>query len=154
MGRIKSKLRVDSRGRRRGDRFMTLYKNRKGYLMVHLAKDDGGKLLQVHRVVAFAFPEICGEWFDGAQVNHKNENKTDNRADNLEWCSSKYNNNYGHRTEKTSVKIKQIDLEGNIVAIYKSETDAAKKTNINRGNISSCCVGLRDTAGNYRWSYE
>ena len=153
MGNIKSVCRVDSRGRERGGNIMTPHANKKGYLMVHLSKNDGGKFFQVHRLVAFAFPEICGEWFKGAQVNHKDENKANNRAENLEWCTSKYNNNYGHRTEKVSKRVKQLDLNGNVIETYKSASEASRATKTNRGNIYSCLNGLRDTANNFRWRF-
>lgn len=71
-----------------------------GYRNVRLCKDCVKKAFRVGRLVGFAFPEICGEYFDGAQINHKNENKLDNRAENLEWCTQKYNLNYGNRRHK------------------------------------------------------
>jgi len=76
---------------------------RKDYYNVNLYKNRKLYGRRINRLVAFAFPEICGEWFEGAVVNHKNEIKTDNRAENLEWCTQKHNCNYGTHSEKMSM---------------------------------------------------
>ena len=69
----------------------------KGYLLVALFKEQKCKKLFVHRLVAFAFvPNPKNLPF----INHKNEIKTDNRVENLEWCTAEYNDNYGSRNEK------------------------------------------------------
>lgn len=71
-----------------------------GYLVVSLQY----KMFRVHRIVAEAFlpnPDNL------PQVNHKDEDKSNNRVDNLEWCDSKYNNNYGTariRAKETAIK--------------------------------------------------
>jgi transcriptional regulator len=54
-----------------------------------------GKVLYVHRIVAEVF---CQGNFDGAHVNHKNGIKTDNRAENLEWCTQSENNQHAFKT--------------------------------------------------------
>ena len=53
----------------------------------------GNTTYRVHRLIAKAFPEICGEWFEGAVVDHINGNCLDNRAVNLRVCTSKENSN-------------------------------------------------------------
>ena len=66
--------------------------NKKGYRLVSLSKNGIIKKFSVHRLVAQAFipnPDNL------PQVNHKDEDKTNNNVDNLEWCDAKYNNNYG-----------------------------------------------------------
>lgn len=68
-----------------------------GYLAVRLCKDGKHKAHYVHRLVATAFIDNPDNL---PQINHKNENRTDNRIENLEWCSVFYNINYGDRTEK------------------------------------------------------
>lgn len=76
-----------------------LSKSKKGYLRVNLSKDKKYKYYSVHRLVAEAFipnPDNL------PQINHKDEIRTNNRVDNLEWCTSKYNCNYGHHCENVS----------------------------------------------------
>ena len=54
-----------------------------GYLFVGLRKDHYKEHIFVHRLVAHAFPEICGEWFEGAEVDHIDCNRLNNAAENL-----------------------------------------------------------------------
>ena len=68
-------------------------KNNFGYLRINLCKNNVVKFHMVHRLVAETFIENNDQ--NLTQVNHKNENKQDNRVENLEWCDAKYNNNYG-----------------------------------------------------------
>lgn len=70
-------------------KLLNQYPTWNGYLRVQVHKGKTHKNLRVARLVAFAFPEICGEYFEGAEVNHKNCIITDNRACNLEWVDSR-----------------------------------------------------------------
>lgn len=126
-----------------------------GYLQVELWKNK--KTIQglIHRLVAEAFipnPDNL------PQVNHKDENKQNNRVDNLEWCTSKDNINYGtgikRRVEKISVKIIQCALDGTEIKEYCSINEAARQTGISAGNICLCCKGKREQASGYRWKYK
>lgn len=65
----------------------------KGYLRVCLWKENKRKLYRVHHLVAYAFPEICGEYFDGAEIDHINTIITDNRACNIRWVTHTENMN-------------------------------------------------------------
>ena len=72
-------------------------KDRDGYLQVNLCYSGRINSIKVHRLVAQAFipnPDNL------PQVNHRDEDKSNNRVDNLEWCTAKYNNNYGTRKDK------------------------------------------------------
>ena len=94
-----------------------------GYLVVNLS----GQRIGVHRLVAMAFiPNPEGL----PQINHKNEIKTDNRAENLEWCDSKYNNNYGLRTQKASISrskpVKQLSKDGKLINVYYGIHEAGR----------------------------
>lgn len=75
--------------------------NSKGYLTVVLSKNGHSGNFLSHRIVAEAFIPNPNKY---DSVNHKNEIKTDNRVDNLEWCDRAYNNNYGTRNERISKK--------------------------------------------------
>ena len=105
LGRVRSLTRLSKFRNRSGKldervikgRIMRPQKQRTGYLNVGLSKDGKVTLFRVHRLVAAAFianPEGLYE------VNHIDEDKTNNRADNLEWCDHKYNNNYGSKPRR------------------------------------------------------
>ena len=77
--------------------------NTTGYMAVGLNADGFHKTVTVPRLVALAFiPQVEGKLY----VNHKDENKHNNRVDNLEWCTQKYNVNYGSRADKFSNSMK------------------------------------------------
>lgn len=73
-------------------------KNSKGYLSVGLCKDSKQKSILVHRLVANAFIPNSDE--TKTIINHKDEDKTNNRVDNLEWCTVSYNNTYNGLRKK------------------------------------------------------
>ena len=91
------------------------------------------------------------------QVNHKDENKTNNRVDNLEWCDANYNSNYGTRKKRVGRKheksIYQLDLNGNEIMCWFSVTWAAEGTNTPIAGISQCLTGNRKISGGYMWKY-
>lgn len=95
--------------------------NTKGYERVHLCKDGKDRMYYVHRLVMDAFspnpdPEHLKE------VNHKNEDKSDNRLCNLEWCDRKYNCNYGTHTQRMiETKIKNGFWDPELVGLGKKE---------------------------------
>lgn len=75
--------------------------NQDGYLQIQISKGDKIKTIRVHRLVADTFlpnPSSMPE------VNHKDEDKTNNAVTNLEWCSHKYNSRYGTRGERIARK--------------------------------------------------
>ena len=109
LGNIRSKNRtiVDCLGRRRTlkSHKIRIQTSRIGYKQVLLHKNGEMRTHLVHRLVAEAF--IPKTEMDKSEINHKDENKANNFADNLEWCNHKYNINFGTRTEKTSKKVYQ-----------------------------------------------
>ena len=122
------------------------------YYSVMLYKDNTKNRYLVHRLVATAFipnPENL------PQINHKNENKLDNCVDNLEWCTSKYNNNYKNKVKIGALKhkkaINQYDKKGNFINSFNSGLDASKSTGINATCISLCRKGKLKTAGGFIW---
>ena len=97
MGRVRSLDRKDGRGNQIKGRMLILHKNRNGYLQAAIFSKGKTKLSYVHRLVAQAFIPNAKQL---KCVNHKDENKTNNIVDNLEWCDHKYNNNYGKLTHE------------------------------------------------------
>lgn len=138
-------------------------KDKYGYLYVHFSKNGHRFTIKVHRLVAFAFPEICGEYFEGAQCNHLNEIKTDNRATNIRFCSAGENVNWGERNNKVSRKmyngklskpVLQYTLDGEFVAEYPSGMEAHRVTGCKQSGINNCCLGKLKTSYGYVWKYK
>ena len=126
------------------------------YCYVHLFDKDGTSTNhKVHRLVAKAFvpnPDNLNE------VNHIDEDKDNNRADNLEWCSSSYNHCYGTTIERAASKIHravcQFDKNDRLIREFVSVTEAAKAVGTSTTQISGCCKGKTKSAKGYRWKYK
>lgn len=126
----------------------SLYKN--GYLRIELTDMDGNrKKHPVHKLVALAFIPNPNNY---PQVNHKDEDKTNNSVSNLEWCTAKYNINYGTWKDRHQKQIAQYNVNGTLVATYKSLTDAAKE-GFTISQISKCCNGKLNTHKGFRWTF-
>lgn len=123
-----------------------------GYLKVALARDGKQFNKCVHRLVAEAFLENPNHL---PMVNHKDECKSNNQVDNLEWCTAQYNCLYSNVPQKmievTKKPVLQISLSGELVKEWESISAAARGTGILLANISRCAHGGRPTAGGYRW---
>lgn len=143
-------------------RVLKPFSNTFGYQQVELTKYEGStnkklkkKIFLVHRLVAKVFIENDNPT-DNIIINHKDENPKNNRVDNLEWCTAKYNANYGTRTkriaEKHQKQVQQIDkVTGQIIYTYASVKEAKEKTGIE--SISACARGKLKSAGGYLWRY-
>lgn len=125
-----------------------------GYSYVILYKRCKPKLHLVHRLVAEAF---IPNPYNLPQVNHKDENKLNNVCCNLEWCTAKYNINYGEgilkRSAIRSKKICQMSRDGKIIRTWSSANEVKRVLGFSQGNIQQCCVGKRKTANGYIWKY-
>lgn len=123
-----------------------------GYCIVTLYKDGTRKTFKVHRLVLEAYVPNTENL---PQVNHKDENKTNNCIQNLEWCDAKYNNNYGTRNQRVAQKrshaIVQMTMNGEIVTEYPSIMEAARQTGFSSGHISECVRGKRKSVNNFKW---
>lgn len=123
--------------------------NKQGYKRVRLYTNGKKKEMLVHRLVAFAFVDNPNkeEW---NVVNHKDENKLNNRFDNLEWCTNEYNLTYGTLVQRRVAtryrndtwncdELKEInrkpvfkyDFNGNIVKRFISQTDCYNSDSVN-----------------------
>ena len=125
---------------------------RKGYFAVDLSKNGKTRMRSVHRLVATAFVPNPNNF---PEVNHKDETATNNNADNLEWCTSAYNNAYGTRPERIgSMKAKPVEQlrNGVIVGRWESARDASR-AGFSSGCISECCNGRRTSHGGYEWRF-
>lgn len=135
-------------------RSISLTEKENGYLFFLPFANGEKKMMYAHRAVAQAFIDNPGGF---AEINHIDENKKNNRVDNLEWCDRKHNINHGtgiaRATQKKSKRVKQIDRAGEIVAVWASARGCARATGLSQGNISSCCRGETETAYGHRWEY-
>jgi len=90
------------------------------------------------------------------QVNHKDEDKTNDRADNLEWCDAKYNTNYGTGISRRKAKIcKPVSQykDGVFIRRFGSLNDAAKEVGVCPESIGKCCKGKVKRIRGYEWRF-
>lgn len=125
----------------RSNKFLTPVSNGRGYLKITLSKDGQKKQHYIHRLVGEAYIANPNNL---PQINHKNEIKTKNYINNLEWCDNQYNNDYSHSKAVYCVELDKT---------FHSIVDAANELKIDRGNISRCCRGQRKTVNGYHFKY-
>jgi hypothetical protein len=140
---------------------LKLATDRYGYLYCTLYKQGKPFKKKVHRLVAKTFiPNPNGL----PMINHKNEIKDDNKVENLEWCTNKYNQRYGSAREKNrnsqdrvmlskmlGAPVEQYTLDGRFVKRYHSMREASRRLNICHKGISLCCKGVYRQSGGYVW---
>lgn len=159
------------------------YKKNNGYYVVSLSMlGITNEWFSVHNIVAQAFPEICGEWFEDCHTDHINTVRTDCRAINLRICTEKENHNNpitvqhlknsrkgyipwnkgksGYSINRTVPdnwghwkKVKVMSIKDGEKIIYDSIREAARATGALPPNIIKCCVGEYKTSMGYKWQY-
>lgn len=156
-GRVKSLGRIDRLGQKVDEKMRNQQIDKNGYKSVMLSKDGNRKRYLVHRLVAEAFIPNPNNY---PQINHKDENKINNKVNNLEWCDRKYNMNYGTRSKRQSENLKGKYVGGNhpkskkIKCITTGETfggirEACRKYNIHSSDVSKCCRGKLNYVGKH-----
>ena len=131
---------ISTMGRVRGRKILKFDKTKDGYLLAQLRKDGKTHKHRVNRLVALAFIPNPNQL---PQVNHKNENKKDNRAENLEWVTAKQNINSGSCIQRRAKKQGKRVICNNTGELFFSIGDASRKTGISASAISNCCKGIR-----------
>lgn len=151
-------------------RILKLSMLKNGYKSVCLYRDNKPKKFLVHRLVAEAFISNPNNY---PQVNHKDENRSNNKMENLEWCTAMYNAHYGNhmrkltaarRTSKqrniarkngrkASKKVLQLTMSGKVVQEWSSMSEAARFGNFRVAGISDCCRGKTKYHAGYKWKY-
>ena len=136
------------------------------YKRVVLSKNKNKKTFSIHRLVAKAFifnPK------NKPQVNHKDGDKLNNNISNLEWVTASENHIHAHKIglkkpnitgllkfnngHSTGKKVKQLDINGNIIAVFESGHNASKITKIAQSSIWKSCEESHRTAGGYKWRF-
>lgn len=155
------------------NKFLKFNKMQRNYCTVELFNENGSKRLLVHRLVAMAFISNPHNY---PQVNHKDENPANNAASNLEWCTAKYNMNYGKGTVERYKKIDysnpiykeiayrnamkgrkpvyMLDDNGCVIREFASAAEASRITGIYVTNISRAVKKTHLKAGGYLWRYK
>lgn len=156
LGQVKS---LPKNGKK--NRILKIERCKNGYLRVQLYKNGIGKHLLVHRLVAEAFLDNPNNL---PYVNHIDEDKANNKVENLEYCDHVYNDNYGSRNQRISEtqmndknkskSILQFDKQGNFIAEYPSIKEAQRQLSLDNRNISKCCKGKHKTCGGFVWRYK
>ncbi|MGG6796578.1 UNVERIFIED_CONTAM: HNH endonuclease [Streptococcus canis] len=163
----------------RSNRLLRQRKTKTGYLRVHPSVNGKCKEIPVHRAVAIAFIDNPD---NKPTVNHINEDKLDNRVENLEWATNAEQNIHGTRIERvranTNYKSRNIDYSvvaskhnyyeinkaqmkpvlqydkhGIFIAKFNGVAVAARAIGVNASHICCCLKGRRKTCGGYQWKY-
>lgn len=134
--------------------------DRRGYLFVNLYDENHNmKSIKIHRIVAMEFiPNPYGY----KQINHKDENKLNNKVSNLEWCDAKYNVNYGSSHLRSCLSrricntkaILQYDLNNNLLREFYSISEASRVLDISMGSILDCLKGRTNKSRKFIFRYK
>lgn len=143
LGRVKSFKGVS-------ERILKPQFDNKGYTHVHLCKNSRRTQVTVHRLVAEAFIQNKE---NKPQVNHIDEDKTNNMVSNLEWMTANENNNHGTRTARTLKPIVGIDIANGETNSYSSVNQCAESLGLWGQNISAVLNNRLRQTGGYIFKY-
>ena len=138
---------------------MNPWEDKDGYLKIGLRKNRKTDFILVHRLVAQTFLPNPDNY---PQVNHKDENKANNRVENLEWCDGKYNHNYGtinqriskaNTNGKLSKPVLQLSLTGELIREYPSANECGRN-GFERSGVIRCCNGKQKTHKGFKFMYK
>ena len=155
LGRVKSL----GNNKARKEKILKPFINKDCYHQVKLCKNGKAKTFMVHRLVYEAF---CGEIPSGYEVNHINEDKTDNRLCNLNLMTRKDNMAWGTGNERRAKALKNATRTSKPVIGYNKNVDIivifpsareAGRNGYNQGCVSSCCSGKRPSHRGLIWKY-
>lgn len=136
-------------------KYLKTFKNKDGYLHVNLCKDGIPKNHRISRLVYFTFNYDADTKL---QVNHIDEDKSNNRLDNLNLMTAKENCNWETRTIRSALAqsktVLQFDKNGNFIKEWISIREAARITNMSAGNIVRCCKEKSEFCGGFIWKYK
>lgn len=158
-----NKFQISNLGRVKNDGVLaTLAIGGKGYLRFGVSKNNKCKHYSVHRYVLITF--IGKPQGDRIYANHKSGIKTDNRLENLEWCTATENMKHSYDTGlhprrygKNAPQIKAVDQytkDGVFVKSFYTLTEAAKSAGVGTSNISACARNAIKTSGGFVWKFK
>lgn len=165
LGRVKAIERVvcinESKSTRLKEHIMKQRKTDKGYMVVRLSKDGKANNKFVHVLVLESF---CKRPYGLTQINHKDENKSNNRLENLEYCDNVYNQNYGscssNKSKSTindirkSKKVVQFMKDGTLIKEFPSLHEVERTLGFQHGHVRDACSGKLHTAYGYKWKWK
>lgn len=139
------------------NRLLNPFTNTYGYLRVMLTKNGHAMNVAIHRLVGNHFIPNLNEL---PQINHKDEDKSNNHVSNLEWCTNKYNNSYGTKVERTStsnrnrkkVQIGRYSLEGELLQVYNGYREV-EEGGYSISPVWGCCNNKKyhNTHKGFKW---
>lgn len=151
LGRVKS-LRKEANIRNGGIRSCSerILKQRTacGYKMVNLNKNNHQYTYRVHTLVMLAF---VGERPEGMEIDHKDNNRSNNKVENLRYVTSQENTN--NPNSSITKAVAQCSLQGEFIRKWKSAREVERLLGFNHSSITQCCKGNYTTAYGYQWRY-
>lgn len=138
-------------------KILNLKPDKDGYVRLRIKRE---KTFKIHRLVAMAFIPNPSNF---PYINHKNEIKDDNRAENLEWCTAQYNILYNGNSKRIGDKLrngpcsKRVAMleigTGEILRVFPSTAEIQRQLGFDRSNINKCCRKERKNSNGYEWKY-